>query len=218
MAHILPDTPPQTIPAEVLRVFRAFKTLPDDFYIWHHLAPWQLNTPDFLLLDKEGRILLVKVSPAVASQAQPAAQLLLIEDDHIPLGQPEAKILGEFIASLRLPASQPIGSLVIFPNIPHEQVLASRLERGQAEPQWAGKELLQTETGQEWLKFFPPVQMETLWLEKVRQRFTPEVVVPAEMTVRMPMERRIEAGLTDYLLDYNQEIAVKSDLDLPEDS
>ena len=44
------------------------------------------------------------------------------------------------------------------------------------------------------------------------------VVVPAEMTVRMPVERRIEGGLTDYLLDYNQELAVKSDLDLPDDS
>ncbi|HVM72869.1 MAG TPA: UvrD-helicase domain-containing protein, partial [Anaerolineales bacterium] len=56
-----------------------------------------------------------------------------------------------------------------------------------------------------------------LWLEKIRQRFTPEVVVPAEMTVRMPVQRRTEAGLTDYLLDYNQEMAVKADLDLPED-
>jgi superfamily I DNA/RNA helicase len=74
------------------------------------------------------------------------------------------------------------------------------------------------ETGQEWLDFFPPIRMEALWLEKVRQCFTPEVVVPAEMTVRMPVERRIEAGLTDYLLDYNQEIAVKSDLELPDDS
>jgi len=37
------------------------------------------------------------------------------------------------------------------------------------------------------------------------------------MTMRPPPgERRIEAGLTDYLLDYNQEWAMKADLDLPE--
>ncbi len=37
------------------------------------------------------------------------------------------------------------------------------------------------------------------------------------MTMRPPpVERRIEAGLTDYLLDYNQEWAMKADLDLPE--
>jgi hypothetical protein len=218
MAHILPDSPPQTIPAEVLRVFKACKSLPDDFYIWHHLAPWQLNAPDFLLLDKDGRVLLVKVSSAVASQARPAAQLLLLEDEHVLLGQPETQILSEFITSLQLPAGQPVESLIIFPNIPHQQVLASRLERRKGEPQWAGKELLQTETGLQWLDFFPQIRMEALWLEKVRQRFTPEVVVPAEMTVRMPVERRTEAGLTDYLLDYNQELAVKSDLDLPDES
>ncbi len=44
-----------------------------------------------------------------------------------------------------------------------------------------------------------------------------EVVVPAEMTVRPPIERRMQAGLTDYLLDYDQEAAVKSDLELPAD-
>ena len=54
-------------------------------------------------------------------------------------------------------------------------------------------------------------------VEKLRQRFTPEVVVSSDMTVRMPVQRRIEAGLTDYLLDYDQEAAVKADLDLPDE-
>lgn len=218
MAHILPDTPPQVLPAEVLRVFRALKALPDDFYVWHHLAPWQCNTPDFLVLDEDGRALLVKVSPAAASQARPAAQLLLIEEDRAPLGEQEAKILKECMTSLQLPPGQVVESLVIFPNIPHEQVLAGRLARGSGEPHWAGKELLQTETGAGWSEFFPSARMDPLWLEKLRQRFTPEILVPAEMTVRMPVDRRIEAGLTDYLLDYNQELAVKADLELPADS
>jgi hypothetical protein len=37
------------------------------------------------------------------------------------------------------------------------------------------------------------------------------------MTVRPPIERRMQAGLTDYLLDYDQEAAVKMDLELPAD-
>ena len=45
-------------------------------------------------------------------------------------------------------------------------------------------------------------------------RFTPEIVIPQDMTVRPADERRRSAGLTDYLLDYDQEWAVKSDLDL----
>jgi len=218
MAHISPDTPPQTIPAEVLRVFRALKALPDTFYIWHHLAPWQVDTPDFLVLQADGRALLVKVSSSTSSQARPAAQLALIEDEHVPLGQPEAGILEQFIASLQLPPGQAIETAVLFPHIPDNQVQASRLERGPGEPFWAGKEILQAEASDKWDSFFPANPMDGLWLEKLRQRFTPEVVVPAEMTVRMPVERRIEAGLTDYLLDYDQELVVKTDLDIPEES
>jgi superfamily I DNA/RNA helicase len=215
MAHILPDTPPQHIPNEVLRVFRALKALPDSFYVWHHLAPWQPNAPDFLVMDEQGRVLLVKVSSAAANQASTAAQMLLLQDERAPLGKAEGELLRVFIESVGLHDGQELASLVIFPNIHEKQVAESRLERGRGEPHWAGKEFLQTESDQGWKDCFPSTPLESLWLEKVRQRFTPEVVVPAEMTVRMPEDRRIEAGLTDYLLDYDQESAVKADLDLP---
>ncbi len=215
MAHILPDTPPQSFPNEVLRVFRALKALPDTFYVWHHLAPWQPNAPDFLVINHHGRALLVKVSSAAVSQANSAAQMLLLQDhERVPLGKLEGDLLRVFIESLKLPAEQEVAALVIFPNIHEKQVAESRLERGRSDPHWAGKELLQTESSQSWDEYFPPTPMDALWLEKVRQKFTPEVVVPSEMTVRMPIERRIEAGLTDYLLDYNQESAVKADLEL----
>jgi hypothetical protein len=38
------------------------------------------------------------------------------------------------------------------------------------------------------------------------------------MTVKPPTQPRLEAGLTDYVLDYNQEAAVKADLNLPDDT
>jgi hypothetical protein len=47
MAHILPETPPQIFPKEVLRVFHALKALPDSYYVWHHLAPWLPERPIF---------------------------------------------------------------------------------------------------------------------------------------------------------------------------
>ncbi len=217
MAHILPDTPPLSLPGEVLRVFRALKALPDLFFIWHHLAPWQLNAPDFLILTDDHRALLIKVSSAAASQASPAAQFLLLESERAPLGKAEAQVLTDFVAALKLPADQALETLVVFANIPQEQVQSSRLERGNGDPAWAGKELLNPDSGPGWDEFLPSAKMDVLWLEKVRQRFTPEVVIPAEMTVRPPVERRMEAGLTGYLLDYNQEWAVKADLDLPAD-
>lgn len=212
MAHILPDVLPQTLPGEVLKTFRALKTLPDTFYIWHHLAPWQPHAPDFLMITGTGQALLVKVSSASAAQATPAAQLLLLADDRPALGSAEAAVLASFRQTLQLPHGTPLETLTLFPNIPHKQVLESRLERPAGAPQWAGRELLQSDAGLNWEDYFPAIPLDATWLEKVRQRFTPESVVPAAMTVRPAQSRRLEAGLSDYLLDYPQETAVKTDL------
>lgn len=219
MAHILPDTLPQILPSEVHRTFRALKNLPDTFFVWHHLAPWQPDAPDFLLVSQEGHALLVKVSAASSSDASPA-QLLLIQDDRAPMGQLEGEVLRQFVQGTGLPTGQPLGLLVLFPNILHRQVLNSSRQPGcrtNNNISWAGKELLQDEHGIEWDTFLPENPMDPFQLEMLRQAFTPEVVVPAEMTVRPTLERRKEAGLTDYLLDYNQEAAVKADLDLAPD-
>jgi superfamily I DNA/RNA helicase len=219
MAHILPEIPPQILPKEVLRVFHTLKALPDSYYIWHHLAPWLSDAPDFLVTHEDGRVLLLKISSAVVGQASAAAQMLLIDDDPDLLGDAEGSILKFFLDSLSFPKDQQIETLVIFPNIPDKQVQASRLERGEDDPAWVGKEILQRETGSgEWEAFFPPTPMDPVCLEKLRQRFAPEVVVSSDMTVRMPVQRRIEAGLTNYLLDYDQEAAVKADLDLPNEN
>jgi len=51
-------------------------------------------------------------------------------------------------------------------------------------------------------------------LEILRQQFTPEIVIPPAMTVRTAEPHRLKAGLTDYLLEYNQEAALKADLDI----
>jgi len=217
VAHILPDTPPQKIPKEVLRVFRALKALPDTYYVWHHLAPWQVDMPDFLLINQQGKVLLVKVSSAADDQTNVAAQMLLLGDDKKLLGQNENALLHKFVKSLNLPEDQQVETLIIFPNIHDKQVQASRLERSASDPFWAGKEIAHPDSDSDWEKFLPPHPLAGSWLEKLRQRFTPEVVVPAEMTVRPEVKRRREAGLTDYLLDYDQEKAVKLDLELPAD-
>ncbi|MBK7454312.1 MAG: hypothetical protein IPJ46_11535 [Anaerolineales bacterium] len=217
MAHILPDTPPQSMPKEVLRVFRALKSLPDSYYVWHHLAPWQPDAPDFLVINEQGRTLLIKVSSAASDQASTAAQMLLLEDDKKELGRNENVLLENFVGALKLPADQNIETLVIFPNIQHKQAAASRLERRAGEPHWVGKEIVQSDSGLELNQYLLSAPLDPIWLEKLRQHFTPEIVIQPEMTVRQPIERRTQAGLTSYLLDYDQEAAVKTDLELPED-
>ena len=214
MARILPETLPQALPPEVLKTFRALKNLPDTFYIWHHLAPWQLNAPDFLMLNPKGCALLVKASSSPAAQAISAAQLLLLDDDRPPLGTAETEVLSSFIDALDLPENTPLNTLTIFPNIPHKQLLESRIVRKENEPEWAGRELLSSDSGLKWEDYFLPTPIDEAVLERIRQQFTPEIVVPAEMTVCPSNPRRIQAGLKDYLLDYDQEAAVKIDLDI----
>ncbi|HNC10003.1 MAG TPA: hypothetical protein PLX14_14930, partial [Anaerolineales bacterium] len=129
MAHILPDTPPQLIPQEVLRVFRALKALPDTYFIWHHLAPWQVDMPDFLAINEQGKALLIKASLATEEKTRTAAQMMLLGDVQEALGEKENALLQNFLRGLNLPGDQHVETLVVFPNIHDKQVQASRLKR-----------------------------------------------------------------------------------------
>lgn len=219
MAHILPETPPTFLPDVVHKTFTALKRLPDSFNIWHHLAPWVADAPDFLIITHDRKVLIVKVSASTDLDAIPAAQLLLIDDERPNLGEKEAAVLGNFIKALDLPQGLPIETLVVFPNIPHKAVMKSRLNRQPGEPHWAGREILSEKTNISWERYLPTESVDEIWLEKIRQFFTPETVVPQNLTTRAPQPEKIEAGLTGFLLDYDQEKALKTDLELdPEGS
>jgi hypothetical protein len=79
MATIFPSNPVGALPPEVIKIFRFLKSLPDDYYIWHHLAKWEADAPDFLIRSPKNQALLLKVSSASSQEARPAAQLLLLE-------------------------------------------------------------------------------------------------------------------------------------------
>lgn len=213
MARILPDSPPRVGSSEVIKVFNALKKLPDEYTVWHNMHFDKKEAPDFLLLRQDGRALLVVVSSATSRDAKFAGQLTLMESKPVPLGQPEDERLTSFVSSLELPKAQEISTLIVFPNISSEQLQKSAAESFQAH--WVGRDVIQQESG--WDAYLASTPLDDISLEKLRQRFTPEVVVPEGMTVRPMTERRREAGLKDYLLDYDQELAVKSDLDLPDE-
>jgi superfamily I DNA/RNA helicase len=215
MAFVFPSTPAGNLPPEVFRAYRFFKSLPDDFVVWHHLAPWEKDAPDFLLINAEKRALLVKVSRATNSDVRPAAQLLLLEDTRPPLGMEETRVLDGFISGID---SLPLACAVLFPNIPQARLAEVRPREGTQDVIWLGQEALQPIGCEEhWKVVMSYAPLDAAQLELLRARFTPEVVVPTPLTVRTPDPRRLEAGLTDYLLDYDQEAALKADLDLPTD-
>jgi len=215
MAYLFPPTPAGTLPPHTLRAFNTFKGLPESFIVWHHLAPWQPQAPDFLVLYEQNRALLVKVSPAAAGEAHPASQLLLLGDDRPPLGAAERRVLESFLQDLPGELQTRLPAVVLFPNIPDKALQLSRPEGEAAGITWLGREALGTDTAA-WERLAAAAALlDPAAIERLRSAFSPEIVVHPNLTVRQPTPRRLEAGLTGFLLDYNQEAALKADLDLP---
>lgn len=216
MAQIIPASPVGSLPPEVLRAFRFFKALPDDFRVWHHLTPWEQEAPDFLLLNPEGRALLVKVSTQTDRDSRPAAQMLLIGDDRTVLGEAQEAVLKAFLVKLAPALAVHVQTLVLFPNLPNKN-LSARQPRDNPQIGWLGQEMLQAASQPAWLTLFTGKRLKDIGIDHLRQHFTPESVVPASLTVRPQEDGRQQAGLTDYLLDSQQEQAVKNDLELPQE-
>lgn len=211
MAQMIPEAPSRTLPQVMMRVFRFLKTLPDGYRIWHHLAPWEANAPDFLIVDIQNSALLIKVSSASQADANAAAQMLLMSSNRPATGKAETQVLTDFANSL---GGLPLTCMVLFPNIPEKALQAAQTLYGAASITWWGQEVLNEAAQERWQQALPSKCLSNLELEQLRLRFSPEVVVPAALTVRPPIDRRIQAGLSDYLLDYDQESAMKADLDL----
>jgi hypothetical protein len=219
MARIFPSSPAGALPPEVHNTFRFLKALPNDYTVWHHLAPWQKDAPDFLVLNPQSQALLVKVSGATSQDIHPAAQLLLLEDDRPPLGEQETRVLTQFQGQLRssIPthsATWEISTAVLFPNIPEGSLQESRPIDNDPTVDWLGQEAIKADGITKWQSCFQSISLTEDSLNQLRASFTPEVVIPPDLTARRPIQRPLEAELTAYLLDYNQETALKSDLDL----
>ncbi len=214
MAVIFPAAPPTTLPGPVLKTFQALKRLPDGWMVWHHLAPWEPKTPDFLLLTPDRQALLLKVCQAAAEQVQPAAQLLLLGSTRLPLGQAEEAVLVAFLDKHGIDREK-CSSALLFPNIPNRSLGRARPASSPSSLLWLGQEMLQMDV-QAWQAAFHRVALCPPELEHLRAAFSPEAVVPADFSARAADPRRLEAGLTDFILDYNQEAALKTDLDLPQ--
>ena len=215
MAQIIPSAPLGSLPNEVLRAFRFLKSLPDDYVVWHHLTPWDLQAPDFLVVNPSKKALLIKVSTARTKSGQPAAQMLLMGDSRDVLGQEEERIINQFCDKLAPPVNGRIKKVVLFCNL-RTETLASRKPNDHSDKfHWVGQDVLQSDNFNLWVELFTGESLDDYALERLRMAFAPEIVVPASLTVRPPDQGRHTAGLQDYLLDILQETVVKNDLELP---
>lgn len=213
MAQIIPTSPISSLPAEVLKAFRFFKALPDDYSIWHHLTPWEREAPDFLITNPARQALLVKVSTAT-KPTHPAAQMLLLGKSK-PFGEEEVQVMEAFRKKLPAPLGDKVTTVILFPNVHAKLLSAYQRDKDAQKYHWLGQEMIQSNTTELWEKIFLDEGLTEIMLEQLRSAFSPEIVIPEALTVCVPDEGRHIAGLKDYLLDTLQEAAVKNDLDLP---
>lgn len=208
MAHLIPATPLRESSNEAVRVFHVLKRLPERLIVSQRLPRLHGPGPDFWLVD-DNRVLFLAVSSATQREADRMLQPALFGSTAVVPGLEEEALLGAFCADV----GRDIPTAILFPNVTQKQLEAVRPANAWAT--WVGKELLSPAVFESWLNGRWSEPFEPTELNQLRERLTPEVVVPTEFTVRQPVERNTEAALQRFLLDYNQEQALKMDLDLP---
>ncbi len=216
MATILPASPVGAYPPEALRVFRLLKALPDGFTVYQRLALRERGGPDFWVRQQDGRGALLSVSVVTPAEVRAARQAGLFGKRDVP-GAREEAALADFLRNLHVTEAQPVlPGLVLFPAVGWAE-LEQALDPSPAGITRAGKEELSPERFAAWLEARLGAALGMDLLEAVRRAFAPEVVIPAQLTVRKPLVRATGAELTDYLLSYNQEWVLKHDLDLSDE-
>lgn len=236
MAILFPETPPASTAPEVARLFRLFRQLPDaEYAVWHRLTIHPEPGPDFWIRGRDGRTLLIKVAALTAAGARVFGEAGLFSEGLSRPAEAEHRALAAFTArhfagwpeaAAKLPAA------VVFPNL-DEPDLARLRALAEIPPGvvWAGRERLTAQAFPRWLAEAAGQPLAEAEIARVREAFTPEVVIPAALTVRVDgaardrrrqtrelVERYTTARLTPFLLDYDQERALKSDLDLPDEA
>jgi hypothetical protein len=210
MAQLIPATPIQGSPPEVIRLFNLLRRLPDEVVACQRLPALHGSGPDFCLIWHD-RLLFLAVSEATQLDVQRHQQPDLFGETAQLVGEAEEERLNTCLQALAEVATLP--GAVLFPNVPDKPLNLVRPPAAQAH--WVGKEHLAPDRFGLWLngRLSPPLSPQQI--DQIRQQFTPEVVVPSVFTVRQPTERHTEAKLAHYLLDYDQEHAMKLDLNLP---
>jgi hypothetical protein len=226
MARLFPNTPVGSITTETIKVYRLLRSLPDDYSVWLRLAFWNEPGPDFWVLRDDGRAALLKVSSATTRDLRTVQQSSLFDGNSAaePVGRAEQEALCRFAERVAQQAGrltailEQVTGVVAFPNVPSTDLKQVMPPPPSVGISWASRDDLTTDKFGDWLAacLGTPLSAEVIAL--IRKTFAPEVVIPPQFTVRKPIERNVAAQLTGYLLDYDQEWAVKIDLDLSEDA
>ena len=231
MAEILPPSPVGKVSPEVLKVFRRLKAIPGDDFRCRFALPFD-NTrrPEFFVIYRDCFAFVIAVSTITAWMAEDIVQgsftrlLLGAENPLTPetFGVDEEETLVSFADILAAEgdgraAVPPSCRVIAFPNVPQALLDRIRQARGGADCVYLGSDRMQGEGLGIALAEMARTPLGPDTIESIRREFSPEIVIPGSFTPARRKVRATGAALTEYLLDYKQEAAVKSDLALTEE-
>ncbi len=232
MARMIPNVPTLSLSPEAARVFRLLKhALPEERYTaWLSLTIAHDPTPEFLVLGDDKRALLLKVSDVTPHQVREARdpnfiQRLFGDKANASTGfaEPEQVVIREFITRFGANLSSGsdgeidlIPSVLLFPNVTGKDLRSVANRHSSFDIAWAGKEILHPHRFEAWIEDHLGPVLAALLVDTLRSTFAPETVIPHEFTVRDPIKRHVDAKLAEHLFDYDQEWAMKVDLQLPQ--
>ncbi|WP_246455770.1 hypothetical protein [Ruficoccus amylovorans] len=221
MARMLPDRLPLKLPEHLVKVWRQLKAIDDDELICRiSFQVGNADYPDFLVIYRNRAAFLLAVSSADTEDVERYFQGDLLEDrGEPPVGLKQAHSLDAFtrlvLEELGAGADIPLQHWVLFPKASDDSV--GRLAQSwQGAPYlFLGKQACRSEALLHHLKSADDRELDQQVLNLIVGRFAPEAAIPAHWVTRA--ERLADKAVPqqmDFLLDYDQEAAMKRDLEL----
>lgn len=221
MARMIPDTLPPNLPGHLAKVWRQLKKVDDEDLVCRISFQIQNpNHPDFLLIYKSCSAFLIAVSNATTERLDAFVQRSLsFEDQSEPPGLEEENSIDlfskEVLQGLGANPDVAIQHWVLFPNA-SSSVVHRLKESWQGSPrEFFGKDDYQSARLLENVKKASHNEVSKEIIQLIEGRFSPESRIPDGWPGQRPNGNQDEAGMQiDFLLDYDQEDAMKRDLEL----
>lgn len=221
MARMIPDTRPREMPGHLVKVWKQLKSVSDDDLVCR--ISFQIKKPDhpdFLLIYQNRIAFLVAVSNAPTEELDGYVQRSLsFESQSEPPGLENDNSVDlfskEVLEGLGANVEVPIQHWVLFPNA--STAVVNRLkESWQGNPrEFFGRNDCQSESLLKNVKKASQYEVSEEMIQLITGRFSPESAIPSDWVCQGSEtdEGDIEQQL-DFLLDYDQEDAMKRDLEL----
>lgn len=222
MARMLPNTAPESLQGHLAKVWRQLKAIDDDDLVCR--ISFQIGNPkhpDFLLIYKNQAAFLLAVSSVTSEDLENSIQTKLLDEDnpvqHILNGLNSLELFtNDVLQQLGASGEVPIQHWVLFPNASDDVV--ARLEHNwQGLPrQFIGREGCRSNALKASIQAAGDGILSQQALNLTVGHFAPESAIPSDWVTR---KSKLAADVDnrqqlDFFLDYNQEEAMKRDLEL----